>query len=107
MHSAMKLFLHSSTEDLLRTVQAIKLMLLTMHHEFRQQLASQRDRIPFNMRPEYIPIFPANVNTYITPKALLLVKEQWKLALNGEHALQCSESFTKVYGLPCCHEIRT
>ena len=59
------------------------------------------------IRASGIPIFPANINTCITPFALRLVKKQWKLALSGEYASQCTGAFTRIHGLPCCHELRT
>ena len=82
-------------------------MLITFNSEFRQELAKQRDRSWFDVRAKDIPIFPANINSIITPFALRLVKKQWRLALSGEYDPQCSQSFTNIYGLPCCHDIRT
>jgi hypothetical protein len=82
-------------------------MLITFNSEFRQKLVKERDRVPFDVRPNRIPIFPANINTYITPFALRLVKKQWQLVISGEHDPNYTGSFTNVYGLPCCHDIRT
>ncbi|KAN0077545.1 hypothetical protein V8E54_005849 [Elaphomyces granulatus] len=47
---------------------------------------------------EYLPILPARINESIAPYALLKVREQWELAKH------CT-GFTKVWGLPCCHDI--
>ena len=44
----LKSFLHSSTGDLLRVVKSIETMLITFNDEFRQSLARQRDRVPFD-----------------------------------------------------------
>jgi hypothetical protein len=106
MHSTLKTFLHSSTGDLLRTVKAIELRLITFNSQFRQTLASHRDRVPFDVRPSRIPIFPANINLFASPFALRLVKRQWELAKSREHEPICTGSFTKTYGLPCCHKIQ-
>jgi hypothetical protein len=87
-------------------VKAIELMLTTTSSQFRQELASHRDRVPHDIRPDRIPIFPMNINTFITPFALRLVKKQYQLAIKGQSEAQCTSSFFYIYGLPCCHEIR-
>ncbi|KAN0069696.1 hypothetical protein V8E54_012002 [Elaphomyces granulatus] len=55
--------------------------------------------LPIARPTEYLPILPARINESIAPYALLKVREQWELAKH------CTGSFTKVWGLPCCHDI--
>jgi hypothetical protein len=81
-------------------------MLLVFHSQLRHELASQRDRIPFDIRPDRISIFSANINTFIAPIALRLVKKQWQIALSESYRPVCSSAFERVHGLLCCHTIR-
>jgi hypothetical protein len=81
LHAITKAFLPSSTGDLLRVTQAIERMLTTSYSELTKEIARQRDRVPFSIRAVRFPtIFTPDINQFIAPKALELVKKQWFLS---------------------------
>ncbi|KAN0070757.1 hypothetical protein V8E54_010922 [Elaphomyces granulatus] len=71
-------------------------------------MSTYRSGTPYTT--EYLPILPARINESIAPYALLKVREQWELAKHENFAQRrrerpCTGSFTKVWGLLCCHDI--
>jgi hypothetical protein len=110
LHSIVKRWLVTSTNDLLGVVNTLKVMLNEQHSRVRNGLATAQARPPFRVQPKYLPILPAKINECITPYALAKVREQYELAKQPNFAERrrehpCTRSFTKIYGLPCCHEI--
>ena len=81
-------------------------MLIIFHKLFIQEMASLRDRVFYDIKPEQVPIFPAHINKFITPVALRLLKTQWRLARSDEFDPECSGNFEATYGLLCCHSIQ-
>jgi hypothetical protein len=110
LHSIVKRWLVTSTNDLLGVVNTLKVMLDEQHSRVRNGLATAQARPPFAVQPKYLPILPAKINECITPYALAKVREQYELAKQPNFAERrrehpCTRSFKKIYGLPCCHEI--
>jgi hypothetical protein len=110
LHSIVKRWLTTSTNDLLGVVNMLKLMLKQQHARIRDGLAAAQARPPFRVQPKFLPILPAKINECITPYALAKVREQYELAKDPAFAERrllrpCTKSFNKIYGLPCCHQI--
>jgi hypothetical protein len=110
LHSIVKRWLATSTNDLLGVVNTLKLMINEQHSRVKNGLAAAQARPSFKVQPKYLPILPAKINECITPYALAKVREQYELAKHSNFAERrrqrpCTGSFKKIYGLPCCHEI--
>jgi zinc finger SWIM domain-containing protein 3 len=74
-HSCLKALLHTSRNDLLEVVKVIEQMHETQYSEIRANLASQRDRILYDINAKYNQWIDPGINTKIIPKALRLAKQ--------------------------------
>lgn len=105
-HSYLKSYLENSRSDLDKVVEAISLMLRNVNSEFAQITARARDRIPFAVLERNSTIFPADINTTVSPIALELIQIQYRKSRTETAETTCSGAFTAIYGLPCQHYLR-
>jgi hypothetical protein len=73
LHSIIKRWLATSTNDLLGVVNTLKVMLSEQHSRIRNGLSVAQARPPYKIQPRYLPILPARINESIAPYALLKV----------------------------------
>ena len=104
-----KLWIGSSTKDLARAWDAIKLMIKDQINEMRQKLARQLLSTPASLTA---PIYHALLGK-ITHHALYLLHKQHKLVKReqqrreqGEDIKDCSGNYYRSIGVPCWHMIK-
>lgn len=73
LHSIVKRWLATSTNDLLGVVNTLKVMLSEQHSRIRNDLSMAQARPPYRIQPRHLPILPARINESIAPYALLKV----------------------------------
>jgi hypothetical protein len=104
-HAILKGYLQSSTGDLYMVHQKISLAVDNQYKEINTQLASERTRIPHELRHELLHGLPGNVSVF----ALRKIREQIDKAARDspEKPLPpCTGSFRDTMGLPCAHTIK-
>jgi hypothetical protein len=105
-HSCLKAFLNGSRNDLLEVVKAIEQLHQVQYTGIRKELASQRDRIPYDVNAKFNKWMEPGINTKIVPKALRLAKQQYELSQSEKYNNNYSQSFEKSMGIPCCYTIK-
>lgn len=77
------------------------------YREYEAKLAGQYITIRAETNAQIISEWDNDLNRWITPYALRLCREQLDKARKNEMAPSCSGKFTTIWGIPCCHDMRT
>jgi hypothetical protein len=104
-HGLMKTFLQGSHGNLLSIFNAIRLLVQVSTHELLSAMSKARDRVPYHVNAKLIPVLHDDLNSLITPQAIELVLQQWRLARDGGLEAACLGQFSRIYRLPCRHSI--
>ncbi|KJZ69833.1 hypothetical protein HIM_10786 [Hirsutella minnesotensis 3608] len=102
IHALLKSHLKKSTLDLFDAWRAIRQALQNQLAELRSNQARQQIRVPVEL---FKPIYSA-VRGWISHEALRKVEEQRKRLLKGDLP-SCTGSFSRSWGLPCAHTIKS
>lgn len=76
------------------------------YHEYAAKLATQFIKIPSDINATLIEEWSNDLNSFITPYALRQCRQQLEKARTNKMAPRCTGRFTKIWGIPCCHDLR-
>ncbi|KAN0075872.1 hypothetical protein V8E54_007142 [Elaphomyces granulatus] len=108
-HADIKKILHRASGDLLDVTTKIRNDIHVKRQDFERAFAAARFYPPADVTAARVPIFTKNFNMLVTAQGLRKVAEQYNKAKADRFDVvklgDCTGAFTKVFGLPCKHEI--
>ena len=104
-HKKLKGFLHSSTGDLRKVVDAISLLLINEREDYAIAFDQDKFQLPIRLRKNIFSRLAKFVTTYAMRKILEQVERFLEMNKKSEVLRPCTRTFTRSLGLPCMHTI--
>ena len=104
-HKRLKGFLHSSTGDLRKVVDAISLLLVNEREDYAIAFDQDKVQLSTRLRKDIFSRLAKFVTTYAMRKILEQVERFLEMSKKGEPLRPCTRTFTRSLGLPCMHTI--
>jgi hypothetical protein len=106
LHGSIKRWLSSARLNLNQVVKQINLATDASHRRISEKLGLDSIRLPARLSPTSVPILPRLLHQFVSNEALELIVRQWKKAqLPASRRPTCTNSFARIFGLPCAHQI--